>query len=415
MKLRTSLFGEIIRMAFGAILAHRLRTFLTLLGIIIGVASVMLVGAGLTGAESYLLESVSDVLGSNSFIIAKFAQLGHVSDEEWQKMVKRNKDILIDDLYFLRDYCTECQELAGEYGGSHTTYSGSEELFMTRTSGVTANYVYLSNFEIAEGRFFSEQEDRSARAVCIIGSELKEKFFPSRDAIGQTVKIGNEPLRVIGVLEEMGSTFGQSQDRILYLPLRTYHKMFGKRRSIVIRGTSKTRENFQAALDQARVGMRIRHQLKPGEEDDFGLISTEEINDIVGQFTAIVASVVIPITLISLLVGGIVIMNIMLVSVTERTFEIGIRKALGAKRGDILKQFLIESFVMAALGGVIGIGLAALISWAVEASFAFPMEISVGYMALSVGVSGGIGIIFGIYPAFQAARLDPIIAMTQGR
>jgi putative ABC transport system permease protein len=161
--------------------------------------------------------------------------------------------------------------------------------------------------------------------------------------------------------------------------------------------------------------MRIRHQLKPGEEDDFGLLSTEEINDTVNRFTAIVASVVIPITLISLVVGGIVIMNIMLVSVTERTFEIGIRKALGAKRSDILLQFLIESFVMAALGGLTGIGLAALISWVVEAGLEFPMVISWGYMVLSVGVSGGIGIIFGIYPAFQAARLDPIIAMTQGR
>jgi len=415
MQVRTSLVGEIIRIAFESVLAHKLRTFLTLLGIIIGVASVMLVGAGLTGAQDYVVDSVTKALGSNSFILAKFATLGHVSDEEWAKMIKRNKDIKMADLEFLREYCTECKEITAEIGGSHTTYSGSEELYGTTVRGATANTVYFGNFEVEEGRFYSDHENRAAKFVCVIGSELKEKFFPSVDAIGETVKVANHPLRVLGVVEKMGSTFGQSQDNLMYMPIKTYQKIFGSRRSITIRGNSKTRENFPEALDQVRVGMRVRHQLKPGEEDDFGVISTEEINDIVDQFTAIVASVVVPITLISLLVGGIVIMNIMLVSVTERTFEIGIRKALGARRSDILFQFLIESFVMAALGGLFGIGLAALLGWAVELATAFPMVISWQYMFLSVGVSGGIGIIFGIFPAFQASKLDPIIAMTHGR
>ncbi|MFQ5740717.1 MAG: ABC transporter permease [Acidobacteriota bacterium] len=415
MRVRTSLLGEIIRIALASILAHKLRTFLTLLGIIVGVASVVVVGAGLTGAQTYILDSVSQALGSNSFIVTKFVHFGNVSDEDWQKMIRRNKDIKLEDVEFLRKRCPDCGEITAEVGGVHTTYAGSQEMLATTVRGLTANAVYLGNFEVEEGRFFSRQESRGSRYVCIIGSELREKFFPTVDALGRTVKVAGQPLRVLGVLEQLGSNFGQSQDRVLYMPITTYQKLFGSRRSIMIRGKASSRDLFDTALDQVRVAMRVRHQLKPGEDEDFGLISTEEINDTVDQFTATVATVVIPITLISMVVAGIVIMNIMLVSVTERTFEIGIRKALGARRRDILNQFLIESFVMAALGGAVGLGLAYLLAWAVEAGSSFPMEISWVYMVLSVGVSGGIGIIFGIYPAFKASKLDPIIAITAER
>ncbi len=415
MKLRTSLLGEIIQMALRSIWAHKLRTFLTLLGIIIGVASVVIVGAGLKGAQSFVTTSISKALGSNSFILAKFARFGNVSDEDWDRMRKRNQDLTMEDMEWVRRQCTDCAEVTAELNSTHTVYRGNREALFSSVRGATANTIFLGNFEVQEGRFFSQGEGRSSALVCVIGTEIQDELFPASDPVGQTIKLANEPLRVVGVLERLGSNFGQSQDRVVYIPLQTYRKIFGGRRSLVIRGKAVSRERFESSLDQVRVAMRIRHKLKPNEDDDFGLISTDQINNVVEQFAAIVAGVVVPITLISLVVGGIVIMNIMLVSVTERTFEIGLRKALGARQRDIRFQFLLESFIVAALGGLIGLGLASLLAAAVEAAAEFPMEISAGYIVLAIAVSGGIGIVSGLYPAVKAARLDPVIAMTEGK
>ena len=412
---QTSILVEIIKMALNSIWSHKLRTFLTLLGIIVGVASVMVVAAGISGAEEYVVSQVSQALGSNSFIVLQFGRFGNVNDEDWKEMLKSNQKIEFADLEFLRRYCTDCAEMTAELSGSQTAYVGNQELAGTTVNGVTANTVFLGNFEVEEGRFFVDSEVRRAANICVIGSEVQEKFFPTFDAIGHTIKVRNHPLRIVGVLEKLGSTFGKSQDKAIYIPVTTYQRIFGSRRSLMIRGKARSKELFESALDQVRMGMRIRHKLHPNAPDDFGLVSTDQINERVDQAAGIVASVVIPITLISLLVGGIVIMNIMLVSVSERTFEIGIRKALGARRSDILNQFLIESFLMAALGGAIGLGTAWVVVLIVEASFEFPMAISWGYALLAVGFSGGIGLIFGIYPAFKASQLDPIIAMTAER
>ena len=412
---QTSILAEVIKMAVNSIWAHKLRTFLTLLGIIVGVASVMVVAAGISGAEEYVINQVSQALGSNSFILVQFGRFGNVSDEDWKKMQKRNQKIEFADYEFVRRYCTDCEQMTAELSGAQTVYAGNRELTGTNVNGVTANAILMGSFDVEEGRFFVDSEVRGAANVCVIGSEVKEEFFLNVDAIGHTIKVRNHPLRIVGQLEKLGSSFGNSQDRGVYIPVTTYQKIFGSRRSLMIRGKAKSKEVFESALDQVRVGMRIRHKLHPNEEDDFGLVSTDEINDTVDRAAGIVAGVVIPITLISLLVGGIVIMNIMLVSVSERTFEIGIRKALGARRSDILNQFLIEAFLMAALGGAIGLAAAWVVAEIVEAGFEFPMVITWGYALLAVGFSGGIGLIFGIYPAYKASQLDPIIAMTAER
>ncbi len=412
---QTSILGEVIKMALNSIWAHKLRTFLTLLGIIVGVASVMVVAAGISGAEEYVVSQVSQALGSNSFILVQYGRFGNVNDGDWKEMLKGNPKIEFADLEFLRRYCTDCSEMTAELSGSQTAYVGNEELAGTSVSGVTANTVFLGNFEVEEGRFFVESEARRAANICVIGSEVQEKFFPTLDSIGHTIKVLNHRLRIVGVLEKLGSSFGSSKDKAIYMPVTTYQRIFGSRRSLRLRGKARSKELFASALDQVRMGMRIRHKLHPNAPDDFGLVSTDQINERVDEAANIVASVVIPITLISLLVGGIVIMNIMLVSVSERTFEIGIRKALGARRSDILHQFLFESFLTAALGGAIGLGTAWVIVRIVEAGFEFPMAITWGYALLAVGFSGGIGLIFGIYPAFKASQLDPIIAMTAER
>jgi putative ABC transport system permease protein len=415
MHVRYGFLWESTRIALQSIYAHKLRTFLTLLGIIIGVASVMVVGAGIEGLETYVQDTVSRTLGSDSFILAKFARLGQVSQEEWEEMVRRNKDIRTADIEFVRRHCSDCAEVVGEVSSSRTLYHQSEEIYGAEVVGATANRILLGSQGLEQGRYFSDQEVRRSRFVCVIGWDVYEKFFQGQEAIGKTIKLGAEPLRIIGILEKMGSSFGVSLDNSLHIPISTFQKIYGSRRSLSIRGTAQNRDAFESALQQVRVAMRIRHKLRPGEEDTFGLISTEEINSFVDDFTQMIAAVVVPITFISLLVGGIVVMNIMLVSVTERTFEVGLRKSLGARRRDILNQFLIEAFFLAASGGVIGLGLAWATAWIIELTTPMTMTINLGYVFLSVGVSGGIGIIFGIYPAYSASKLDPIEALRAER
>jgi len=406
---------ESVRLALQSIFSHKLRTFLTLLGIIIGVAAVMVVGAGIEGLETYVTDSISRVLGSNSFIVSKYARFGHVTREEMERMSRRNKEILMSDIAFVRKYCQDCDEIAGQIDRTSDLRRDSREILGTRVEGVTANWIFLGSQTVEEGRYFSDEEVRRSHFVCVIGGEVNDKLFGDVDAIGKTLKMGSQNLRVVGVLEKQGSTFGQSLDNKMHMPITTFQKIYGTRSTITIRGTAKNRESFDRAIEQVRMAMRIRHKLKPGEDDTFGIISTEEINSSVDQFTGAIAVVVVPITLIALVVGGIVVMNIMLVSVTERTFEIGLRKSLGARRRDILNQFLIEAFFLAASGGLIGLALAAIISIIIESSTPVTMTISLSYVFLSIGVSGGIGIISGIYPAFRASRLDPIEALRTDR
>lgn len=412
MRSRMNLFVELTRLAVGAIASNKLRAFLTLLGIIVGVASVMLVAAGIQGGEQYLVDTVSKTLGSYSFILSKYPRFGAMSVEEFRNAVRRNPDLSLDDLEFVRRNCPTCEDLSAELSTSRSTYRGSNEVLGTQIIGSTANGVFLRGLEVEEGRFFSRNEVSRSQFVCVIGQDLVEELFDGLDPIGKSLKVSNVPLRVVGTLESQGSGFlGSSLDNVLFLPITAFQKMYGSRTTIEIRGRAADSESFQAALEQARMAMRIRHKLESDEDDDFGIISTEEINDSLGQMAGVVQAVVIPITMISLVVGAIVVMNIMLVSVTERTFEIGLRKSLGARRRDILNQFLIESVILASLGGAIGLLSASGVAWLVEAATPIPMKIGLGYAMLSLGVSGGIGIVAGLWPAFRASRLDPIQAL----
>ena len=278
--------------------------------------------------------------------------------------------------------------------------------------GVTANMSEIEDKTIVEGRFISNDEVERSALVCVLGGDIKDKYFPNTDAIGQTLKVRGLPMRVVGVEEKRGAFFGDSLDRHIYIPATTHLQIFG-RNGLQIHGKAPTRENFQPTIEDARITMRNKHRLKGSEEDDFGVVNVEDLNNQIDQFTASIAAVVVPITLITLLVGGIVVMNIMLVSVTERTFEIGLRKAVGATRKQILMQFLIESGMLCAFGGVIGLLMAWGVTSLITALAGITMTITIGYILLAVIVSSVIGMIAGIYPAFKAARLDPIIALTK--
>ncbi|HEY6555235.1 MAG TPA: ABC transporter permease [Vicinamibacteria bacterium] len=402
---------EAVRMALSSIRAHKLRSFLTLIGIIIGVASVVVVGAGISGLNRYVVERVAKVLGANHFMIARMASSGGLSDEERERRNRRNKRLEVRDYEWIRERCGECLEVGAQADTGIDLRHGGQELLRTRIAGVTASMAVIEDKTIAQGRFILPHEVDNPAFVCVIGMDVREKFFPATDPLGKTLPINGLPMRIVGVEAARGSMFGQSFDNIVYIPLTTWGRIFGRRHSIQIHGLA--RESLPAAIEEARTQMRGRHRLRYRDDDDFGLVNVDEVNQGVDQFTGGIAMVVTPITLISLVVGGIVVMNIMLVSVNERTFEIGLRRAVGARRREILVQFLVESALLCALGGLLGLFLSAALSELIGATTPIPMRVTAGYVVLALLVSGTVGVVAGIYPAWRASRLDPVVALTK--
>jgi putative ABC transport system permease protein len=407
-----SVYADSARIALQSILAHKLRAFLTLIGIIIGVAAVVVVGASVSGLNTYVTDRVAKLLGANHFMIARMAFTGHMSDEDFEKMNRRNKRLNWDDYEWVREHCTSCSEVGVEVGSSVDLKQEGIEFPGAIVFGVTSNMSDIEDKTFTDGRFISTDEVQRSALVCVLGSDIKEKFFANTDAIGKTLKVRGLPMRVVGIEEKRGAFFGDSLDRHIYIPATTHVQIFG-RNGLQIHGKAGNRDNFKPTIEEARLDMRNKHRLKGNEDDDFGLVNVEDLNKQIDQFTSSIAAVVVPITAITLLVGGIVVMNIMLVSVTERTFEIGLRKAVGATRKQILMQFQIESAMLCAFGGIIGLLTAYGVVKLITALAGITMTITIGYILLSLIVSTVIGMIFGIYPAFKAARLDPIIALTK--
>jgi len=407
-----SVYSDAAKIALQSILAHKLRAFLTLIGIIIGVAAVVVVGASISGLNTYVTERISKILGANHFMIARMAYHGRMTDDEFERRNRRNKRLNWDDYEWVRDRCKWCSEVGVNMGAQVDLKQDGIEFPGAVIFGVSANMQDIEDKTIAEGRFISNDDVERSALVCVLGSDIQEKYFEKGNPIGQTLKIRGLPMTVVGVEEKRGTFFGDSLDRHVYIPATTHMQIFG-RNNLQIHGKAATREGFPASIEDARMQMRVKHRLKGNEEDDFGLVDVEGLNNQIDQFTGGIAAVVIPITAITLLVGGIVVMNIMLVSVTERTFEIGLRKAVGATRKQILVQFQIESAMLCAFGGMMGLLAAYGIVSLITALAGITMTITIGYILLALIVSTGVGMIAGIYPAFKAARLDPIIALTK--
>ena len=404
---------EALVIAVDSIWSHKLRSFLTLLGVIIGVASVVAVGASIEGLGTYVNERLTSVFGSNSFILARIARVGELSEEEWEKLIKRNKRIYPNDLRAVEERCDGCMAISPVLRTRDDAKFGNETFYDADITGVSADLPRIQQLKVAEGRFLNSFDIEHARSLAFIGTDIRKQLFGPIDVVGKEIKVGGESFTIAGVEESNGSFFGNSMDSSIYIPYTTFLKKYGMRRSLEVRIKSASAPTFQSTQDEVRVIMRSRHHLRPNQEDDFDILASQAIQNSVDQFTGAIAAVVTPITLISLVVGGIVIMNIMLVTVTERTKEIGTRKAVGARRRDIMMQFLIESGLLSSCGGVIGLLLAYGICVLIRHTTPVPMTITFFYIVLSLATSGGIGVISGIYPAHKASKLDPIVALSR--
>jgi putative ABC transport system permease protein len=406
-------FQNAFRLAMESIRAQKLRSFLTLLGIIIGVASVIMVGAAIEGLGVYAQESTAKAFGSEAFLVAQIASVGRLSRREYFDKIKRNKPIRRDDARFLE--ALDDRVLYSPYR-NHTSDIKREGLISEDATivGVSADMTTIRDIGVVEGRFFTPQEDRSRAFVAVIGDTVKSTLFSADSSpLGGIVRIQGVEFTVVGVEERLGSAFGRDQDNNAYIPITAFDRLFGPGDGFALFGRPKPGSglSLEDAVDQTRVALRTRFHVRPGEADDFDTLTPDAIRGFIDQLLGMVAAVVVPITCISLVVGGIVIMNIMLVSVTERTREIGIRKAVGARHGDVMLQILIEAVALAMAGGAIGVGLGAAVTLVLGRVFELSLHITLGYVALALAVSSVVGIASGWYPASRAARLDPVVAL----
>lgn len=402
------------RLAVASIRAHKLRSFLTLLGVIIGVASVILVGAAIEGLGAYAEESTAKVFGGDSYLVAQVANTGRLSRKEFFERLRRNKQVSMTDLVYLQQVNADTS-IYSAYRQRSADLKRDELLAEdTGVVGASATLAQIRDIPIAEGRFFTEQEDRFRQPVAVLGWETWTLLFPEGGSpLGKTVKIGGLDFVVIGVQDKLGSVFGRSEDRSAFIPVSVFNRLFGPGKNISVFGKARpeTGLTLDAAVDLTRAALRTRYHNRPGEADTFDLLTPDAVRGFIDQILTLVAAVVVPVTCISLVVGGIVIMNIMLVSVTERTREIGVRMAVGAKPGHILTQFLVEALVLALFGGLVGVGSGLLVADRLAASFGWPTLMRVDVIALALGSSAAVGVVFGLFPALKASRLDPIIAL----
>ncbi|HEV7796970.1 MAG TPA: ABC transporter permease [Pyrinomonadaceae bacterium] len=403
-------FLEALKLAVASILGHKLRSFLTLLGVIFGVATVIVVVSLIEGFNAYVDEKIANI-GTNAFAVSKFSIDDFSSVEALNAARRRNKDVTLDDAAALLARGGSIQDVGGKEDAAGDVKFGPTNLNRVHISATTPNIAEIERIEIGDGRYFSKSEEESRRNVTFIGADVADKLFPTANPLGQTIRIDGRPFEIIGVGKAKGSVFGQPQDMYVSIPLSTFLAMYGSRRSIGLSVTSTSPATYQDAVEEARAVMRIRRKLSPNEKDNFGIITPSAINELRDKIFGTIQIAAIGITSISLVVGGIVIMNIMLVSVTERTKEIGIRKSIGARRSDILKQFLAESTMLSVLGGSIGIAIAYALAKLVAILTPVPTVLPLFAVTAALVVSASVGLISGVYPAWRAAGLDPIEAL----
>jgi putative ABC transport system permease protein len=408
-------FIETLKLALSAIWAHKLRSALTLLGMIVGVTAFVVVVSLIQGFNRYVDEKIAGI-GAKSFTIQRFNPLEDFKDTDTIAAAqRRNKELTLDDYEYLKERGSLVGKIGAKARGTPSEVKrGSQMLEDVFVSGATANCVDIENRDVADGRFIADPENDGAARVAYLGADVATKLFPAGSPVGQEVSIRGLPYRVIGVEAAKGTVFGIPQDNFVIIPLKTYAVDYGglyRQRSLYFIATSKTDDLFNDAVEESRFLMRARRKLGPSEKDNFGIVTPDAITGLRDRLFGTIFIVAIAVPGIALVVGAIVIMNIMLVAVTERTKEIGIRKSLGARQIDILKQFLVEATTLATIGGAVGIFIAWIVGIVVTKVFFFPTSLSIVAILMALLASGGAGVLSGIFPAWRAARLDPIEAL----
>lgn len=406
-------FTETLKLALAAIWAHKLRSFLTLLGMIIGVTAFMVVLSLLQGFNLYIDEKIAGI-GSNLITVQRFSFEDFKDTDTLNAAQRRNKELTFDEYEFIKERAQLIDKIGAKAGGSSVDVKkGNELLESVGVDGAEPVIGEIENLDIAEGRYFTETENSNAMRVAYVGADVASKLFPFGSAIGEEVVIRGIPYRIIGIQTAKGTVFGIPQDLFIQLPLKTYGANFGgftRNRYLYYEAAPLPNVSLADAVEEIRTLMRIRRKLSSDEKDNFGIVTPDAITGMRDRILGPTSMVILAVPAIALVVGAIVIMNIMLVSVTERTKEIGIRKSLGARQADILKQFLLEAATLSVIGGVIGLIIAELLGFIIT-RFVFQTSIPIWSIVLAIGVSAIVGMLAGLFPAWKAARLDPIEAL----
>jgi len=402
-------FWEAFKGAIQSLRGSKLRSFLTLLGIILATTTLIAVMSVISGMDVYIAQNVSD-MGADGYRVTRIAMvLGDF--RKYLEMQRRNPQLNPAEFEFLKSHATLTREMGLSASRGVTIHLGREVAEDVELMGLSPNMGVILNFDAVEGRFISDTENSRRIAAAFIGNDVRLKFFPRGNAIGKTISVGGLPFEVVGVAKAKGSVFGQSQDNFVIIPVETYFKIWGSRNGMDYAGLALDHDHLIQAQEQARMLLRVYRHLGPKDEDTFGLLTSDALLSFWDQLTGAIAATAVGVVSVFMVVGGVVIMNIMLAVVTERTHEIGIRKSVGARSRDILNQFLVESSLLAAIGGLMGVLAAWIVAVLVRNLTSVPMSVPLTAVVIGVTLSAAVGLFFGIYPAQRAARLDPIQAL----
>jgi putative ABC transport system permease protein len=406
----TASFWEAARIAVDSLRKNKLRSFLTLLGIILATTTLIAVNSFINGMNLYISDKLTD-MGSDGFRVVRMAFVGNWDPKKYLEMQRRNPQIKPDEYEFIKSHTTMLRDIGMEAGQGVTVTFQGISMNSVDLEGITDNIPAISNIQVEVGRAISENEVHRHAPVCFIGEDIRKKFFEGRDPVGKTISVDGHPYEVVGSAKSLGSVFGQSQDHFIMIPIQSYFKTYGSKRGMDLVAKSVDQQHLMQAEDEVRMMLRAYRHTRPNEEDTFVILGSDTFLKAWQNLTGAIAATAIGVVSVFMVVGGVVIMNIMLAVVTERTREIGIRKSLGARRKDILNQFLVESGILAGTGGTIGVILSYLMTVIVRNATPLPMVMPMSAIFIGVGLSIAVGLFFGIYPAKQAAKLDPIVAL----